>query len=716
MSRAVPRPGEAGHHAHPSPRRPRPLWVLLVPVVVMIAAIGVFAVYQFTSYERARTLKAWEGRLKGMADDRERALVAWVGDQFSDARLLASTPAIEDASSRQGSLPEAQRAQVALILDQVVKIYGQAGVWLLDSKGMPAAQATSSPPGVPETAERLVRPVLEGGSQGTIDFFRMPSGGPAVGICVPSGGKAGETPGAVLVVTSPDRWMYPLLQSEPLPTRTGESLLLERDGAQILYLSPLGHHMNAPLNLRVAYDQPGLAGRLAVDGIETFGEFEDYRGVRVLSATKAIRGTPWGLVAKVDTREALAEYRRTLALSLFALGLLLLGIAGASGTLLARQRLLYLEESRLSEARLRAIFAAMTDVVLVLSREGRYLEIAPTNPDLLYKPAEELIGRTLHELFPPGQADFFHQAVLRALEMGNTTDIEYGLNIGEKEILFEAKLSPMSPDAVVLVARDVTERKRTEEALKLHRDHLEEMVVQRTAQLQEANKELEAFSFSVSHDLRAPLRALDGFSRILEDEHSGALDVEGRRLLGVIRTNAKKMGQLIDDLLTFSRLGRKPIARETVEVAALVRNAWDELQPERWNRTVELGIGELPPCEADPSLLKQVWMNLLINALKFTRGRDPALIEVGSCPSDGETAYFIKDNGVGFDAKYAHKLFGVFQRLHRMEDFEGTGVGLAIAQRIVHRHGGRIWAHAEVEKGAIFYFTVPEESAWEAAP
>jgi len=231
-------------------------------------------------------------------------------------------------------------------------------------------------------------------------------------------------------------------------------------------------------------------------------------------------------------------------------------------------------------------------------------------------------------------------------------------------------------------------------------------VMERTEQLETANKELESFSYSVSHDLRAPLRAIDGFSRILQEDFP-SLSAEASRLIHSVRSNTQQMGRLIDDLLKFSRLNRQPLNKQNVNMAELVRQALQTLEPEREGRQVEITLGELPACQGDPGLLLQVWMNLLSNALKFTRKREHTRIEIGSQVNErGETVYFVDDNGVGFDMQYAGKLFGVFQRLHRADEFEGTGVGLALVQRILQRHGGRIWAEAQHEVGAKFSFTV----------
>ena len=243
------------------------------------------------------------------------------------------------------------------------------------------------------------------------------------------------------------------------------------------------------------------------------------------------------------------------------------------------------------------------------------------------------------------------------------------------------------------------------------REELEARVQSRTVELESAVKQLEAFSYSVSHDLRAPLRAITGFSRILLAEHLETLSDEAAGYLRRVADGARQMGCLVDDLLAFARLGRASVRRSPTDPAEIARQALVDLQPESAGRTVCIAVAGLPPCDADPALLKQVYVNLLSNALKFTRSRADATIEVGSRTDGGTTVYFVKDNGVGFDMQYAGKLFGVFQRLHRAEDYEGTGVGLAIVERIVSRHGGRVWAESSLDRGACFFFTIGSDQA-----
>jgi light-regulated signal transduction histidine kinase (bacteriophytochrome) len=254
--------------------------------------------------------------------------------------------------------------------------------------------------------------------------------------------------------------------------------------------------------------------------------------------------------------------------------------------------------------------------------------------------------------------------------------------------------------------REVAERRRAELEVWVLNQELEKRVAERTAQLAAANQELEAFSYSVSHDLRAPLRTIDGYAALVTEDFPD-LPAEAMGHLHRVRDNARRMGTLIEDLLAFSRLGQLPVQRSAVDLAGLFAEVLDELRRGEPERPLDVTIEPLAPCDADPALLRQVVYNLLSNALKFTRGRDPARIEVGSQEGPGEKAYFVRDNGAGFDMRHADKLFGVFQRLHRAEEFEGTGIGLSLVQRIVHRHGGRIWAEAAPDRGATFYFTLP---------
>jgi PAS domain S-box-containing protein len=251
----------------------------------------------------------------------------------------------------------------------------------------------------------------------------------------------------------------------------------------------------------------------------------------------------------------------------------------------------------------------------------------------------------------------------------------------------------------------VEDQKRAEAEVRRLNAELEQRVRDRTAQLEEANRELDAFAYSVSHDLRAPLRAIDGFAQILVEDYGPQLDEEGRRLCGVVSDSARDMGRLIDDLLALSRVGRAALKPSSVDMRRMAAQMFAELATAADRARLDLRVGDLPEATADPAMMRLVWQNLIGNAIKFTSKREHAVIEVGAAREGQDVIYSVRDNGAGFDMQYAGKLFGVFQRLHNVQDFEGTGVGLAIVQRIVHRHGGRVWAEGRPGEGATFFFT-----------
>jgi PAS domain S-box-containing protein len=330
--------------------------------------------------------------------------------------------------------------------------------------------------------------------------------------------------------------------------------------------------------------------------------------------------------------------------------------------------------------------------------------------------AGEMVGDSILKLIPAERRHEEHE-ILKKLRRGES--VRHFETVRQtrdgRRIDVSVTTSPIKDrDGKIIgaskIARDVSENKKAEAEIRRLNAGLERRVAERTAELEAANQELEAFSYSVSHDLRAPLRAVNGFAGIVLEDFGPELPEAGRAYLERIRNSGQRMGVLIDDLLAFSRLNRQSVNRQPVNSAKIVRDALDELKPQQEGRQIEMRIGELPPCHGDPVLLKQVWVNLLSNAIKYSRDRKPAIVEAGCARENGGNAYFVRDNGVGFDMRYANKLFGVFQRLHRADEFEGTGVGLAIVQRIVQRHGGRVWAEGRLNEGAAFHFTIDGEN------
>jgi light-regulated signal transduction histidine kinase (bacteriophytochrome) len=350
-----------------------------------------------------------------------------------------------------------------------------------------------------------------------------------------------------------------------------------------------------------------------------------------------------------------------------------------------------------------------------------------------------LIGSNFSNYFTePEKADEGYKLVF---EKGMVRD--YPLSIRNSsgqviDVLYNASLYKNDAgevQGIFAAARDVTALRRAEKELKVAHDELELRVEERTDELKRANnaleleiherkeveklialrtkllevtnKELESFSYSVSHDLRAPLRAIDGYSRMILRDQRDHLNDDAKRKFDLIRSNTQMMGKLIDDLLAFSRLGRLEINMTRLDMEGLVNDIWMELQIINPDRRIDFKVDKVPASKGDRTLIKQVYSNLLSNAVKYTKNRDKARIETGGYKRENENVYYVKDNGVGFDMDYYDKLFGVFQRLHSADEYEGTGVGLAIVQRIIHRHGGSVWAEGQVEEGAAFYFTLP---------
>ncbi|HEX4004257.1 MAG TPA: PAS domain S-box protein [Candidatus Acidoferrales bacterium] len=373
---------------------------------------------------------------------------------------------------------------------------------------------------------------------------------------------------------------------------------------------------------------------------------------------------------------------------------------------------------RQEQEQFRNLLESAPDAMVIVDGRGQIQLVNAQTERLFGYSREELIGKPVELLMPQRfhRQHMLHRSTYsnspQSREMGAGLELQ-GRGKNGAEFPVEISLSPLKTPAGTLISsaiRNVSDRRQAEEQIRKLNFVLNDQV----ALLAAANKELESFSYSVSHDLRAPLRHIDGFARILKEEHAAGLSEEGIRYLDRVLEAANHMGRLVDDLIKLARVGRREISKQKVRLEDLVRQAIEDLSPETQQRNIEWLIEPLAYAECDPGLIKVVFTNLLSNAVKFTRTREKPVIEIGECESRGVPAYFVRDNGVGFDQKYANKLFGVFQRLHRQEEFEGTGIGLATVQRILKRHGGDIWAESEPDCGASFFFTLGLQPAQQA--
>ncbi|MEW6054364.1 MAG: PAS domain S-box protein [Nitrospirota bacterium] len=369
------------------------------------------------------------------------------------------------------------------------------------------------------------------------------------------------------------------------------------------------------------------------------------------------------------------------------------------------------EMLRTSEKRFSDIMDQAPDAFIIHNTQGQIVYVNKKACHSLGYTREELLSKTIADIDPEEIEKGKDKLWDRVIE-GEPAVFESHHQRKEGETFpVEISLGAIYLDhetLILAIANDITGRKKAEQEIQKLNEELEHRVRERTSQLEAANKELEAFSYSVSHDLRAPLRAIDGFTEILMRKYSTKLDDEGKRICSIITGNAQKMGQLIDDILALSRLGRAEMHFSSIDMKNMAHEVYFELATPETRQRIDMQLGDLDKASSDPVLMKQVWVNLISNAIKFTSNREHAVISITSREEEDRTVYCVKDNGAGFDMQYKDKLFGVFQRLHSDQEFPGTGVGLAIIQRLVRRHGGEVWAEGEVDKGAEFCFSLPK--------
>jgi PAS domain S-box-containing protein len=824
-------------------RMPRiPLFIFLI--IVLGIAIAGWGIYE---KQKEHTRRAAEEYLNVISNLKVRQIVSWRQERFADAAAISENPFNTMRIIpflRKNPTSEDTGADIQAWMGTLVKNINYYGVSLLDSQGQ--VRLTIGLPGKKTSAyiQAQVGEVLETGEPRLTDFYWSNTQKRVViTLLVPlhdprQSDGAARCPGIVLLRVDPNRFLYPLLQVWPTPSLTAETLLVRREGNDVLFLNELRHQKGTSLTLKFPLSEPHLPGAMAVRGLQGMVEGKDYRGVEVIAEILKVPDSPWHMIAKVDQQEIFAPFTTKVRGMVMVISgiILILGIAmlwwdkrreavfyqGQYEAERERQALVkhfdYLtkyandiiiltdEKLKIVEAndRTRTAYGYSREELLLLSMhdlqdpqthsdlervlgrleqengliyqtahrrhdgttfpveisvrlievddrkfyqaiirditERQQAEVALRRSEARYhhtldtmlegcqiidfdwhfvyvnkavasqarcKP-EELLNHTMMEIFPGIEDTELFDSLRHSMEERTSMRMQNKFIYPDGRVAwFELSIQPI-PEGIFILSIDITDRQQAEEAIRTLNLQLEHYVRDRTSQLLATNRELEAFSYSVSHDLRAPLRGIDGWTMALLEDYAHLLDDKGKKYLDRVRTETQRMGRLIDDMLSLSRVTRAEMHRETVDLTCLAQSIAGRLRETSPERLVEFVIQDGLIVEGDPRLLEIALVNLLDNAWKFTGQSPIASIELGRVEQEGHSVFFVRDNGTGFDMTYAHKLFGAFQRFHKTSEFPGTGIGLATVQRVVHRHGGRIWADAAVDRGATFHFTLQE--------
>lgn len=700
--------------AHYDKKERRDLAVYLLVFFLSAVALIVTGVLSYRDFE-AEFREQAEHQMSSFADLKVTELEVWRKERMVDAEFFFHNQAfsalvelfLEDPADAR------VRAQLLTWLEhyQTFDQYDQVSLLDVNGEGLLSVgppMAVKDPGIADDVAESLrFKDIMFG------DFRRAIDGRIYLNITVPifSGRVDGNPIGVLVLRVDPQKYLYPYIQTTILDSSSAETLLVRRDGDDILFLNELRFISNASLNLRIPLIEIEHPAVRAVLGEQGIVEGVDYRGEAVLADLRPIPNSPWFLISKMDIAEIHAPLRIRLRQTVSLFGLAIFSAGAILITFWRQQRIQFYRSQaesalalRESEERYRWVVSNIPVVTFATDEKGIFTLSEGKGLDKLGLRPGQIVGQSIFELYEEstGMLEAMRSA-LAGQEIRNEVTI--------KGVHFDVFYTPLFDQngkvvRVIGLANDVTSHKVSEDNIRQLNLDLEHRVRERTAQFEAANKELEAFSYSVSHDLRAPLRGINGWSQALLEDYQDKLDDQGVQYIQRVLSETRRMGNLIDGMLNLSRLTRTEMIKKDVNLSAVAETIVERLKRESPFREVEFLIEPGLVARGDPNLMEVVLANLLENAFKFTSKKARSLIEFGRLEVRGCPTFFVKDNGAGFDSSYALKLFGAFQRMHKSSEFPGTGIGLATVQRIVHRHGGVIWAESKVDAGATFFFTL----------